>query len=113
MRYSVQPRDQIFEKSYRRLSFSKTVGKNIVKNICKNLSGEYSPGMLAMHQKLLDHAKQSATDMLKIDSEGTIQKTAEATSDLIGNKIAKITNVHEGKISEFSQIEILEKKNRV
>ena len=45
MRYSVQPRDQIFEKSYRRLSFSKTVGKNIVKNICKHLSGEHSPGM--------------------------------------------------------------------
>ena len=110
MRYSVQPRDQIFEKSYGRLSFSITVGKNIVKNICKNLSGEHSPGMLAMHQKLLDHAKQSATDMLKSDSEGTIQKTAEATGDLIGNKIAKITNVHEGKISEFSQIEILEKK---
>ena len=35
------------------------MGKNIGKNISKNLSGKYS-------QKLLDHAKQSATDALKL-----------------------------------------------
>ena len=32
--------------------------KNIVENISMNLSGKYS-------QKLVDHAKQSATDALK------------------------------------------------
>ena len=37
---------------------------------------------------MLDHAKQSATDALKIASKKVIQKTAEATGDLIGNKIA-------------------------
>ena len=31
---------------------------------------------------------QSATDVLKITSKRVIQKTAEATGDLIGNKIA-------------------------
>ena len=41
------------------------MGKTIGKNISKNLSGKYSPGMLAMRQKLLDHAKKSATDTLK------------------------------------------------
>ena len=46
-RYSVQPRDGIF------------LGKNNGKNISKNLSGKYS-------QKRLDHAKQSATDALKL-----------------------------------------------
>ena len=45
-------------------------------------------------QKLLDHTKQSATDAFKTDSKGVIQKTAEATGDLIGNKIAdRITKV--------------------
>ena len=45
------------------------------------MSGKYSP-------KLLDNAKQSATDAFKT------AKTAEATGDLIGNKIAnKITKV--------------------
>ena len=57
-RYSAQPRDQIFVKSYGVLSFSKNLGKNIAKNISKNLSCKYSPCMLAMHQKLLDHAKK-------------------------------------------------------
>ena len=39
-------------------------------------------------QKLIDHAKQSATDALKTTSKKVIQKTAEATGDLIGNKMA-------------------------
>ena len=53
MRYSVQPKDQVFVKN----------------------------------QKLLDHAKRSSTDVLKTSSKRIIQKTAEATGDLISNKI--------------------------
>ena len=61
--------------------------KNIGKNISKNLGGKYS-------QKLLDHAKQSATDSFKTASKRGIQKTAEATGDLLGSKNAdKITKV--------------------
>ena len=52
--------------------------KNIGKTISKNLSGKYS-------QKLLNHAKQSATSALKTNSKRVIQKTAEATGDLVGN----------------------------
>ena len=55
--------------------------KNIGKNISKNVSGKYS-------QKLLNHAQQSVTDALKTISKRIIQKMAEATDDLIGNKIA-------------------------
>ena len=45
-------------------------------------------------QKLLDCAKKSTTDAIKPASKKTIQKAAEATGDLIGNKIAdKITNI--------------------
>ena len=44
--------------------------------------------------KLLDHAKQSTTDAFKTASKTVIQKTAEATGDLIGNIIAdKITKI--------------------
>ena len=85
--YSVQPRDQIFVKDYGFLSFAKNMSKNIGKNIIKKLSSKYSPGMLVMCQKLLDHPKKSATDTLKTSSKRFIQKTAEATGDLIGNKI--------------------------
>ena len=45
------------------------MGKNIGKNISKSLSSKYS-------QKLLDHAKQAATDALKASSKKVIQKTA-------------------------------------
>ena len=81
MRYSVQPRERTFVKGYEFLSFAKNMGKNIGKNISKNLSGIYS-------QKLLDHTKKTAADVLKATSKRVIQKTAEATCDLIGNKIA-------------------------
>ena len=63
------------------MSFAKSICKNIGNNIKKNLNGKYS-------QKLFDHANQSATDALKITSKRIIQKTAGATGDLIGTKIA-------------------------
>ena len=47
------------------------MGKNNGKNMSKNLSGKYS-------QKLLDHAKQSATDELKITSKRAIQKNSRS-----------------------------------
>ena len=67
--------------------------KNIGKNIHKNLRGKYC-------QKLLHHAKQSATHGLKTTSKRVIQKTAEATGNLIGNKfdnrITKVSkNLHQ------------------
>ena len=74
MRYSFQPRDQIFVKGYRFLSFAKSMGKSIGKNISKNVRGKYN-------QKFLDHDKQSATDALKTNSKKAIQKIAEATGD--------------------------------
>ena len=56
--------------------------KIICKNISKNLSSKYS-------QKHIDHTKQSATDEDKTSSKRAIQKIAEATGVLIGNKIAE------------------------
>ena len=49
--------------------------------ISKNLSDKYS-------KKLFDHAKQSVTDVRKTYTKRVIQKTAEATGDLIGKKMA-------------------------
>ena len=64
------------------------------------MSVKYSPGMLAMRQKLLHRAKKSATDVLKASSKRVIQKTAEATSNLIGHKIANRI----AKVSKKSQL---------
>ena len=56
-------------------------GEILVQNASKNLGGKYS-------QKLIDHAKQSATDALKTIPKRAIYKTIETTGDLIENKIA-------------------------
>ena len=45
-----------------------------------HLSNKYS-------QKPLDSARKSTTDALKTASKRAIQKTTEATGDLIGNKM--------------------------
>ena len=51
------------------------------------------PYIFKYNQKLLDSAKKSTTDAIKTASKRTIQKRAEATGDLIDNKIAdKITS---------------------
>ena len=83
MRYSIEPRDRIYVKGYGFLSFAKNVGKN--------LSNKYG-------QKLLGSAKKSTADAIKTASKRAIQKTREATEDLIGNKIAdKIRSVSKKK----------------
>ena len=83
MRYSIEPRDRIYVKEYGFLSFAK--------NMSKHLSNKYG-------QKLFDSAKKSTTDTIKTAPKRAIQKTAEATGDLIGNKIAdKITSVSKKK----------------
>ena len=71
MRSSVQPRDRIFVKGYGFLSFVKNMDGNIGKNISENLSSKCS-------QKLLDHAKKSATDALKISSKRVIEKKCKS-----------------------------------
>ena len=75
MRYSIEPRDRIYVKGYGFMSFA------------RSMSNKYG-------KKLVDTAKKSATDAIKTASKRAIQKTAEATGDLIGNKTAdKITSV--------------------
>ena len=79
------------------------MSKSIGKDISKNLSGKYS-------QKLLDHAKQSATDVLKTSPKRVIQKTTETAVNLIGNKFAdKITKG--SKSSPQNSLEIVQNEN--
>ena len=59
--YSVQPRNWILVRDYGFLSFARNMGKNV----CKNKRSKYS-------ERLLDHAKQSATDALKTASKRAI-----------------------------------------
>ena len=87
--FLVRPRDRIFVNGYEFLSFAKEMSRNICKNISENLSSKH-------RQKFLDHGKQYA---------------AEATGDLIGNKIAgrikKISKTSPQNNSETNEKEIL------
>ena len=78
MRYSIKPKDRIYLKPYGFLSFAK--------NMHKNLSNKYS-------QKHFDSAKKIATDAIKTASKRVTQKTAEATRNLIDNRIADKINL--------------------
>ena len=98
MRFSIEPNNRIYVKGYEFLSFAKNVGKH--------LSNKYS-------QKPLDSAKKSTTDAKKTTPKRTIQKRAEATGDLIGNKIAdKITSISEKSPKELQDDEMEAPKKR-
>ena len=53
-------------------------------------------------QKLIDTAKKSTADTIKTASKRAIEKTTEATADLIGNKTAdKITSISKKSSKEL------------
>ena len=86
-RYAIEPRDRVYVKGYGFMSFA------------RSMSNRYG-------KKLVDTAKKSATDAIKTASKRTIQKTAEATGGLVGNKIAdKITNVSKKSTNKLATID--------
>ena len=99
MGYSIEPRDRTYVKGYGFLSFAKNMGKS--------LSNKYG-------QKLLGSAKKSTADAIKTASKRAIQEVAEATGDLIGNKIAdKITRVsRKPNNNDNEDVEVTAKKKR-
>ena len=57
-------------------------------------------------KKLVDTAKKSAADAIKTTSKRAIQKTAEATGDLVGNKIVdNITGVSKKSTKKLPTID--------
>ena len=87
MRHWIESNDKIYVKGYGFFSSAKNMGTH--------LSNKYG-------QKLSATATKSAADAIKTDSKRAIQKTAEATGDLIGNKIAdKITSISKKPVKEL------------
>ena len=81
-----ESKDRIFVKGYGFLSFTKNMGKYFGKNI--------RTWVVNIARNFMTKLKKYATDRLKTTSKSVIQKTAEATGDLIGNNIAdKIAEV--------------------
>ena len=82
MRYSTEPKYRKYVKGYGFLSFARKCGDKYGK-------------------KLMDTAAKRGIDAVKTASKRVVQKIAEATGDLIGNKIAdKITSLGKTKSKE-------------
>ena len=71
MRYSLEPKYRKYIKSYGFLSLSRKFGDKYTK-------------------KLMNTATKTGIDAAKIPSKTVVQEAAEATGDLIGNKIASV-----------------------
>ena len=87
MRYSTEPKHRKYVRWYDFLSFART------------FSDKY-------HKKLMDTATQTGIDATKTASKRVVQKTAEATGDFIGNKIAgKITSLGKQRVKKKTMID--------
>ena len=98
MRYSTEPRFRKYVKGYGFLSFAKNFGNKYGK-------------------KLMDTATKTGIDAAKTTSKRIVQNTAEATGDLVRNKIAdKITSIgkpkEKEKINKVAEIYIPSEKRQ-
>ena len=82
MRYSIESKFRKYVKGYGFLSFAKDFGNKYGK-------------------KLMDTVNKTGIDAAKTTSKRIVQKTAEATRDLIGNEMAdKIASIGKPKEKE-------------
>ena len=92
MRYSIEPRERRYVKGYGFMSFARNFankyGKKLMNTAIKtgtNFNSKYG-------KKLTDTAIKTGKGFATIAGKEIVHKSAEATGDLIGNKIAdKIT----------------------
>ena len=93
MRYSIEPRERRYVKGSGFMPFARNFGNEYGKKLMNtaiktgtNFNSKYG-------KKLTDTAIKTDKDFATIAGKKIVHKTAEATGDLIGNKIAdKITS---------------------
>ena len=104
MRYSIEPKERRYVKGYGFLSFARNFsnkyGKRLMNTAMKtgtNFNSKYG-------KKLTDTAIKTGKYFATIAGKKIVHKVAEATGDLIGNKIAdKITSASKKSQNEEIQ----------
>ena len=104
MRYSIEPRERRFVKGYGFMSFARNFGNKYGKKLMNtaiktgtNFNSQYG-------KRLTDTAVKTGKDFATIAGKKIVHKTAEATRDLIRNKIAdKITSASKKSHNEEMQ----------
>ena len=112
MRYSIEPRERRYIKGYGFLSFAKKFGNEYGKKLMNtaiktgtNFNSKYG-------KKLTDTTIKTGKDFAMMAGKKIVHKSAEATGDLIGNKIAdKITAKpsKNHKMKKHSQMKLIMK----
>ena len=105
MRHSLEPEYRKYVKGYGLLSFARNFGDKYGKSMINSKNVK----------KLMDGAKKTSKDFAKIAGEKIIHKSAEATGDLVGNKIAdKITSMGKPKSKkEKEETNIMEETQEI
>ena len=95
MRYSLELNYRRYVKEYGFLSFARKFGDKygkILINTGINSAKKFTNSKYG--KKIIDSTKKEETNFAKTAGKRIVQKSAEATGDLIGNKMAdKITSV--------------------
>ena len=105
MRHSLEPEYRKYVKGYGFLSFSRNFGDKYGKSIINSKNVK----------KLMDGATNTSKDFAKIAGKKIIHKSAEATGDLVVNKIAdKITSVGKPRSKkEKDETNIMEETTKI
>ena len=94
MRHSIEPEYRKYVKGYGFLSFARNFGNKYGKKLMYTVIKTGKDFNSKYDKKLTDTATKAGKDLATTAGKKIIHKSAEATGDLIGNKIAdKITSL--------------------
>ena len=112
MRYSIEIRERRYVKGYGFMSFARNFGNKYGKKLMNTATKTGTNFNSKYGNKLTDAAIKTGKDFATIAGKKIVHKTAEATGDLVGNKIAdKITSA--SKKSQNEEIQSNEVNNEI
>ena len=88
MRYSLEPRYRKYVQGQGFMSFAKNIGNKYCKKLFDKSIDVGKKYDKKYGNKLLDNSISAGKDFAKIAGKKVLTKSAEATGDMIGNKIA-------------------------
>ena len=102
MRYSLEPTHRGYVKGYGFLSFARKFGDKYGKKLMNTgINSAKKISKSKYGKKIIDTTKKQRSEFAKTAGKRIVQKSAEATRDLIGNKIAdKIASLVKSKNKE-------------
>ena len=113
MRYSIEPIEGRYVKGYGFMSFARNFGNKYGKKLMNTAIKTGTNFNSKCGKKLTDIAIKTDKDFATIAGKKIVHKTAEATGDLIGNKIADTITTKPSKQSHNEEIQSDEVNNEI